>query len=281
MSHGKRTIEEQARASLSQYRAYGQSRRADKIAGETKNKIYSHNTFKTYLQQAERFGHWLEQEKGEHNLNKGTEHIEEYIRTLDNKSAWTQATARAALSKLYQKDLTSISIKERHREDITKNRTDNTTTQNFSERNNEELVNFCKHTGLRRSELTSITAERNHIEYRDGQAYLTNIHGKGGRIRDVPILRNDERTIERIQNTETGRIWKDIPNNTPAHRYRAEYAREIYREHERPTEELSREETYHPRGDQAGEVYDKQALLEASQALGHSRIDVIVTHYMK
>lgn len=67
---------------------------------------------------------------------------------------------------------------------------------------------------------------------------------------------------------------------TDIHSYRAQYATEVYDRYARPKEEIPPAERYVCRRDCAGIVLDKCAMRIASEALGHSRINVITEYYL-
>jgi len=149
----------------------------------------------------------------------------------------------------------------------------------FSESRNEEFVNFCKATGLRRHEITDLKPENLGFDEATGKYILVNIKGKGGRIRECPIL--SKRVVERMKNTPDGqKVWDKIPSRTDIHSYRADYCKSIYSYHARPIEEIPKEERYYCRRDLKGLIYDKRAMKIASLALGHNRISVIAAHYL-
>lgn len=64
----------------------------------------------------------------------------------------------------------------------------------------------------------------------------------------------------------------------PLHYLRAQYAQDLYRYFE--GQGAATGQLYHCRKDRAGDVYDKGILMAVSQNLGHSRCDVVVSHYM-
>jgi len=108
---------------------------------------------------------------------------------------------------------------------------------------------------------------------------LVDIKGKGGRLRDCPILSKE--AVERMQNTPSGQnVWSKIPSRADIHSYRADYCKSVYRLHARPIGEIPKGDKYYCRSDLKGVVYDKLAMLIASQALGHNRISVIAGHYL-
>ena len=62
--------------------------------------------------------------------------------------------------------------------------------------------------------------------------------------------------------------------------YRATYANRLYNQLKRDIADIPTQERYVMRKERAGEVYDKQAMLQVSRALGHNRISVIAQSYL-
>lgn len=69
-------------------------------------------------------------------------------------------------------------------------------------------------------------------------------------------------------------------SNYDNHYYRATYANRLYNQLKRDIDDIPPQERYVMRKDRAGEVYDKQAMLLVSRALGHNRISVIAQSYL-
>ena len=162
---------------------------------------------------------------------------------------------------------------KRNRQDIKRSRGDRVRDQHFSKTNNDELIKFCRGTGLRRKELKElrgkdliskeqIAAELAELRkipeeqqapsvtkrlemLQDAQMFAEGyfIHvrnGKGGRERLSPIIgKNAEQIIERIADTPAEeKVWQHIHNCADIHGYRAEYATAIYKAHARAIEDI-------------------------------------------
>ena len=137
--------------------------------------------------------------------------------------------------------------------------------------NNDELIKFCKGTGLRRSELQAlkgkdlftkdqIEAEITRLEHAagktpaeesrlsmlqdtrlfDAEYYIFVRNGKGGRERISPIIgKNAGQIIERIQDTKPNeKVWLHVHNCADIHGYRADYATAIYKASARAIEDI-------------------------------------------
>lgn len=191
-------------------------------------------------------------------------------------SAWTVQLEAKALGKLYginPEDENYFNPPKRNREDIKRSRGDRVRDKHFSVTNNDELIKFCKGTGLRRSELGMLKGgdlvtkeeiereiaaiesvpvqERTPAEEKrlgvlqdtrlfDCRYYIHVRNGKGGRERVSPIVgKNAAQIVERIRNTPSDeKVWQHIHQSADIHGYRAEYATDIYRAHARPIEEI-------------------------------------------
>lgn len=70
------------------------------------------------------------------------------------------------------------------------------------------------------------------------------------------------------------------PSGADTHSYRANYARALYDRLKRPIEKIPQNEKYFCRNDLKGVIYDKKAMEIVSNALGHSRINIIAKSYL-
>lgn len=262
--------------------AIGESRHESKIQGEASNKIFSVNTMKQYQRVASYFADYvLEQNSSIRRYEKADKYIDGFLQQLkdDGKSAWTQQCYRSALTKIYGEDKSTVELDSKCRADIKRSRLDTESARHFSEERNAELVSFCQHTGLRRVELESLRPEQLHQDS-EGNWYLR-VVGKGGKERDAYILNNDKAVLDRIRGTETGEaVWGKVHSKCNVHGYRADYAKALYEQLARPIDEVPKQERYVCRDDMYGTVFDKVAMREVSNNLGHNRIDVIASNYL-
>lgn len=264
----------------------GSERSKDKVEADTKNKIYSKATFETYKQQFRHFADWLEKAHPEaETLEDAREFVNEYLRHLIEleRSAYSISTAKAAIAKIMGVEATQfIATPPRLRADIKRSRGVAERDKHISDKKEEELARFTSATGLRRKEMTMIEAE--DLFFENGQAYLNINKGtKGGKLRVAKIVGKTEAEtkdiIKWIQSKE-GRLFNKLSSNYDNHFYRATYANRLYNQLKRDIADIPTEEKYIMRKDRAGEVYDKQAMLHVSKALGHNRISVIAQSYL-
>ena len=264
----------------------GSKRSKDKAEADTKNKIYSKATFETYKQQFRHFADWLEKAHPEaFTLEDARGFVDEYLRHLIEleRSAYSISTAKAAIAKVMGVEATQfIATPPRLRADIKRSRGVAERDKHISDKKEEELARFTSATGLRRKEMTMITAE--DLFFENGQAYLNVTKGtKGGKSRFAKIVgKTEEETkdiVKWIQSKE-GRLFNKLSSNYDNHFYRATYANRLYNQLKRDIADIPTEDKYIMRKDRAGEVYDKQAMLQVSRALGHNRISVIAQSYL-
>lgn len=264
----------------------GSKRSKDKAEADTRNKIYSKATFETYKQQFRHFADWLKEAHPEAvTLEDARAFVDDYLRHLIEleRSAYSISTAKAAIAKIMGVEATQfIATPPRLRADIKRSRGEAVRDKHISEKKEEELARFTSATGLRRKEMTMIKSD--DLFFKNGQAYLNITKGtKGGKPRIAKIVgKTEEETkaiVEWIQSKE-GRLFNKLSSNYDNHYYRATYANRLYNQLKRDIDKIPAQDKYIMRKERAGEVYDKQAMLLVSKALGHNRISVIAQSYL-
>ena len=289
MSRKRPSLVRQVQDALWDKCAMGQSKHKAKADGTAQEHIYSYNTYRTYMRHCNYFVRWCAQNAPEGQKLRTLEDCRPYAtewlksRIDAGLSAYTVKLEAAALCKLYgasAADLGLPSTPKRHRADICRSRQSAIRDTDFSEERNREIISFCRHTGLRRRELGTIKGT-DLCWGADGKAYIHVTHGKGGRERDAVVLDNDPAVIARMQAAGDDLVWPRIPSHMDVHGYRADYATALYSRVARDVTAIPSAEQYHCRGDRAGVVYDRVAMLYVSRALGHNRISVIAGHYLQ
>lgn len=264
----------------------GSKRSKDKAEADTRNKIYSKATFETYKQQFRHFADWLKEAHPEAvTLEDARAFVDDYLRHLIEleRSAYSISTAKAAIAKIMGVEATQfIATPPRLRVDIKRSRGEAVRDKHISDKKEEELARFTSATGLRRKEMTMIKSD--DLFFKNGQAYLNITKGtKGGKPRIAKIVgKTEEETkaiVEWIQSKE-GRLFNKLSSNYDNHYYRATYANRLYNQLKRDIDKIPSQDKYIMRKERAGEVYDKQAMLLVSKALGHNRISVIAQSYL-
>jgi len=117
--------------------------------------------------------------------------------------------------------------------------------------------------------------------------YYARVTEKGGRLRLSPIIGPYvEQIVKRFRDTAPDdRVWQYVNTNADIHSYRADYCKEVYKLYARPIDELMQiydpRQVYICRRDEAGRRYDRGALRKCSKALGHNRVDSVVSNYLR
>lgn len=272
-------LHQQAYARLTEMQAFGTSKKESVANGTAKDKIFSYKTYETYWKHTKYFIKYIQANHPEcTTLRAAKQYMNEWLqmRTDEGKSAWTIHLEAKALGKLFGIDPTDeqyFQPPKRERQKITRSRVDRVRDKHFSKSNNDELIKFCKGTGLRRSELldmrgkdlisrAEIEDEISRLEKQQNEThdpnrerwldmlrdtrmfkseYFTHVRcGKGGRVRMSPIIgANAEQIIERMRNTAPEeKVWQHVSENADIHGYRAEYATAIYKAHARAIEDI-------------------------------------------
>ena len=272
-------LHQQAYDRLTGMQAFGESKKEAMANGTAQDKIFSFNTYQTYWKHTKYFLKYVKELHPEcTTLKSAKKYVNEWlqVRVDQGLSAWTIQTEAKALGKLYgiqPDDPDYFQPPKRNRAEIKRSRGDRVRDLHFSKTNNDELIKFCKGTGLRRSELEAlrgsdlmtraqIEAEIARIEalpegerqpheekhlgvLRDARMfdceYFLHVrNGKGGRERISPIIgKHAGQILERMQNTAADeKVWQHVNANADIHAYRGDYATTIYKAHARAIEDI-------------------------------------------
>lgn len=276
-----RDLHQQAYDRLQRMQHFGDSKTEDKKydrehdTDTVSDKIYSFSTYKTYWKHIKYFlgyvrNHYPECKK----LDKAQKYVAEWLQTRvdEGKSAWTIQTEAAALDKLYgikKDDPQRFQPPRRKKEDIVRSRGIKVRDAHFSEKKNEELVNFCKGCGFRRNVLEKLKGndlyDRDRIEnaleeakmygdqsmikactdamvtFPDKEYFILHRKDKGGKTRLSPVVGPyTDKIIQRMKDTKPDDlVWQYVSRNCDVHGYRSDYATYLYKEYARPMEELN------------------------------------------
>ena len=267
-----KTLHQQAYEKLNSMQAFGQSKKEAMKDGTAKDKIFSYNTYKTYWKHTKYFISYMKENHPQvTTLGKAEKYVKEFLqfRVDQGHSAWSVQTEAKALGKLF-----GIETGSRH----------------FSKANNAELINFCKGTGLRRSELEKLKGKDmvnlSQIERRlselEGKVSLTEkeektlamlkdvklyggryenflfVKGKGGRLRLSPIIgEHSEDIVARIRRTgKDENVWLHVHGGADIHGYRGDYATSIYKAYARDIKDIPYDKKHQGTGRMyQGDVY--------------------------
>ena len=266
------------------------------VEGNNKGKtlgIHSYKTFETYKSSCKQFTKYLKEEhpKDRNIEDVKEEHIKDYIKYREEQgySAYTYSKDISALNKVFGTDVDKkdCNVANRSFNDITNNREAKEHSKHINLDNYRVEIQVLQATGMRRESLEKVSY--NSFNY-DSNGYPVsirlkderleggkNMKEKGGRPREaeIPYRAREElkQVIEQKLEENNGDVSKPmfehVPTRLPCHRYRQDYAKTMYSQYLQENGE-SREW----RG------YDRDALLYASQMLGHSREDVVKYNYL-
>lgn len=254
----------------------GRSKHQDKIDGEDHKYIYTWKTYQAYMKHCCYFVRWCKENHGCKTLKECRQHVPEWIES------------RRSLSASTQKPFRDVETDTRRRADIKRSRGDAIRDKHFSEKNNADLIIFCRCSGLRRAEIQDLRYEDFRLAAPDGSAgpgLYVHRSTKGGRVRRINFVGSKDEIALCCDIMSKGsgltKVWGKVHSGADIHSYRADYATKVYQLYARPLESLKHDEIYYCRGDRKGTWLDKKAMLAASKALGHNRISIIASNYLQ
>lgn len=274
-----KTLHQQAYDKLTSMQAFGESKKEAMKNGTDKDKIFSFNTYKSYWKHIKYFIKYVQETDPKcTTLKSAKKYVNEWLHKREEKglAASTLHLEAKALGKLYgisPDDEDYYQPPQRCREDIKRSRGPAKRDRHFSEKNNIELVNFCKGTGLRRMELSALkggdiitkseieaeitklesiqeekrtAADNKQLEilkdtrYFKEEYYVHVRRGKGGRERYSPIIgKYTEQIVERMKDTPANeKVWFHVHSCADIHSYRGDYATYIYKENARDIKDI-------------------------------------------
>lgn len=283
-----------------------EQRMIDEFVGEKTNSlrvngIFSKSTCDNYKKHALDFASW---ERDKHPqkeykiLDKiPLEHVGEWLNEGIKKgeSGYTTRLKASALAKIKGCHTFDFGIKlpskKGDRPFIKRSRLKVEYDKHFSEVNNQDIVYFCKATGLRRSELEQLKPEQIRydekgdliIDLKFKKAYRTTT--KGGRGRIVHPIKTDWNIVikakEYAEKIAQEHVFNKVHHAMDVHHYRGIFAKKKYQEVIASLKANGQTivNNYICR-DGSGRRYNKTALKITSENLGHSRLDVVVKNYL-
>lgn len=289
MGHkSKKSLTRQVQEALQAKLHPGDSKHIDKLTpGTTDSKLYSFNTFRTYMNAGVKFARFCKESHGCKTLAQCRQYVNEYLEHRGGHcSSYTVKLDAAALGKLYGEPSTNFVLTQsRSRAAVTRSRGAKEMDKHFSASKNAELVSFLRSSGLRRSEAAHVRG----CDIRPCSAspvglgiFVRSSGAKGGRERVAPLhcsLQTAREIADRCSAVGDKRLFNRIHSKLDVHSLRAEYAQTVYTANARPLDKLLPGERYYCRNDMRGLVLDRKAMQITSSALGHNRIQV-ATHYL-
>jgi site-specific recombinase XerD len=300
-------IDSLKRFGQSKKEAKKQQKNMDEIIGQKTNSlradgIFSKNTCDTYKRNALNFATWERQmhpQKEFKILDKiPREHVGEWLKEGIDKgeSGYTTRLKSAAMAKIMDCHTYDFGIempsKKGDRLAIKRSRNTVAYDKHFSLENNKDIIDFCKATGLRRSELEQlrpeqITRDKENkliIDLRSKKSYR--VTTKGGRGRIVHPIREDWNIVikakEYAEKMGQDHVFNKVHHAMDVHSYRGIFAKRKYQETLADLKAKGKKiiNNYICR-DGSHRRFNKSALGTTSQNLGHKRLDVVVKNYLK
>lgn len=255
----------------------------------TTHKMHSYKTREGYQEHVLDFVSWSR-------ATYGIKHLEDLDARADElacvwltqqrdagKSPYTLPTMRSALRLFFSSETLAeaVDFPPRTRTGITRSRGEVARDQEFQPANWQPLLTFLLGTGLRRHEVARVKAgdvilpaEPRH----QGGGLMINVKGKGGKTRLVPVLPEYEQHVLTLRDgvsAPDGLLFPRIPSRLDVHSYRRLYAQALYLF-------LAPDRTLPlPASRLKATDYDREAVHQVSQALGHNRLDVTLNHYLR
>lgn len=264
------------------------------------NFIHSIKTASAYRQTVGEFCSWLKEDKKDiwdtkdiGKIDKSTAY--EYLRYREERgcSAYTVSKDMSALNKVLGYDLNKKegNLKERSYKDVTRSRLDSKEDTKYNPKNYSNQIEFARAFGLRRESIYGGSYQVKDISLfknTDNDKVYCSVIEKGGRYREAPCLSSYQGQIEQRYNIEERQplekeefidlynksndlLFDKYTEKIDNHAFRGEYARALYNEIAENKDEI--------KTDYRG--YDKDIVLEVSDALGHNRPSVVVEHYLR
>ena len=255
MARNRHSLSYQAKQILDSKLRIGESKHDLKRKGEDVSFwIFSYSTYTNYLKHINYFINYARKEyatefgRQPRTLEDCRKYVEPFMRnSIDRHSPWTCQLQICALGKLYDCRTTDFNIQlpKRKRSQIKRSRHSNQMDKHFSEKNNADLVCFCKCTGLRRRELAFIKGSDLYID--EHGIYKLNVTKgtKGGRPRQVAISYETQEELDNIirlcKEAGNSNVFKKISSAADIHYYRHIFALRTYEKYARPFKEYKKE----------------------------------------
>ena len=289
MSHAnKKSLVYQVQERMTSMLCIGESKHEAKLNGSVRDKIFSWGTFATYTQHACRYVTWAKELHGCKTIDQARPFVGDYLVGMIDRglSPYSIRTTASSLAKLYGCRSIDFGVEfpVRQRKGITRSRGEAVRDKGFSASRNEQLIAFGECTGLRRAELACLTGDK-LISHGDGTySVLVDRGTKGGRVRVAPVVGPPDQVaivVDAMTQAGKEKVFSRINSHADIHAMRAIYASRVYLQSVRDKKpQKGRGAVYRCRDDQQGLQFDKDAMMAASKALGHSRISVVGEHYL-
>lgn len=212
----------------------GESRHEAKEQGVAHDGIYSYKTYDAYKNASKQFVKWVKSEfpNVKYLSEIDRDMCKRYIKHREQSgcSAYTYSQDMAMISKTLDISLTKkeCNVATRKLSNIKKNRVDN-----GFKTDSGAIESILRGTGLRRNELVNLKVKNLVIQDSKVVGVLVRKGAKGGKVREVQVRKEYQEHIYNVVkglDSDSKVISEEIPKQLQAHRYRAEYAQNMYKE---------------------------------------------------
>lgn len=268
-----------------------------KVNPAKSNFIHSLKTADAYRQTVGEFCSWLKESRNDTWSSKDLNQIDkdvcyEYLKDREEScSPYTVSKDMAALNKVLALDLNKKEgeLQQRSYKEVTRSRELKEMDKSYNPNNYNKQIEFAQAFGLRRESMLGGDYQVKDVSLftREDRVYCAVIE-KGGRYREAPCLdryqnimqekydveergASTKEEFKELYNGSGELLWDKYTSKIDNHAFRGEYARDLYDQIAEQKEEVG--------SDYRG--YDKDILREVSEALGHSRLSVVVEHYLR
>lgn len=295
----------EVKAALAQQDRRGQSKHVAKQAArqyaqDSRTKytpvtgLYATSSYNTYTKQALIALRWVAERHGCKHLAECRPYLREYYEDMCARSisAWTIHTRVYALCSVFDapyKELLDVEkLPPRCRADITRSRDIGDSADRYHAQHHEDARLLARACGARRGGLLGLCSDDMRVD--ENGTLRIHLREKGGKERDALVLPQYADRVKEIfsrYGNGAGAVTggkrrllplQALPKDMPLHYLRAQYAQDLYHYFER--QGAASGQLYYCRKDRVGDMYDKGILMAVSLNLGHSRCDVVVSHYM-
>lgn len=281
-------------AKLEKMKNLGKSRDLGKMDGTAKAKIFSYNSYGKYKTVARGFSEWCKG-RGIEKYGEVTKDVCEAYLRCRQALKFAPATVESdmtALNKLFGYELTKkeVGLKPVRVSEITKGRSESAYSRHVNEENYRDQIDMVRATGMRRASVLRISKE-NFVKGDNG-VYAIVLKEKGGKVRTSIIRRDMFNRVNEILVASPKKanepLFDRYPKAINSHRFRREYAQELYKGHiegKYSLEDYYIAEAEKDRLEKLQEkgkfsAYDVKALKFVTLNLGHNRLGVCVDHYL-
>ena len=188
----KHDLENQAKKERQKAKSEGKSKEEIEKIDYLKEKIVGKGTMKTYIQQADNYADWLEENGMKKvSIEVAKYHVQEYLNHLvkEGYSPYSIHTAASACAKIFKTSLKDYNIPKRSVADIKKGKNP-TKNDSYNQEHMKEELKANRLLGMRKTALSTLRA-KDIIDYAD--MTVVRSKGKGGKHNVQMFFDADER----------------------------------------------------------------------------------------